>query len=111
MGGLFPNLIDKPVLKQLSYAAGTQWAFAASASSVDLGRMQAFDTVAREAPTVQLDAPLTKFESLDASLREPASWQHLPATWFEDVSFVLGLAVLAVLATGLAVRRRPPGEP
>jgi ABC-type multidrug transport system ATPase subunit len=111
MGGLFPNLIDKPVLKQLSYAAGTQWAFAASASSVDLGRMQAFDAVAREAPTLQLDAPLTEFESLANGLSEPASWQHRPVTWIEDVGLLLGIGGLAVLATGLAVRRRPPGAP
>jgi ABC transport system ATP-binding/permease protein len=110
MGGLFPNLIDKPVLKQLSYAAGTQWAFAASASSADLGRMQAFNAIAREAPTLQLDAPLTRFESLATGLSEPASWQHRPATWLEDVGILLGIGGLAVLATGLAVRARPPGE-
>jgi hypothetical protein len=99
------------VLRQLSYAAGTQWAFAASASSVDLGRTQAFETVAREAPTLQLDAPLTSFESLAAGLGEPASWQHRPVTWIEDVAILLGVGGLAVLGTGVAVRRRPPGVP
>ena len=111
MGGLFPNLIDKPVLKQLSYVASTQWAFAASASSVDLGRMQAFDTVAREAPTLQLDAPLTRFDSLATGLGEPAGWQHRPVTWIEDVGILIGIGALAVLSAGLAVRCRPPGEP
>jgi ABC transport system ATP-binding/permease protein len=111
LGGLFPNLVDKPVLKQLSYAASTQWAFSASASSVDLGRMQAFDAVAREVPRVQLDAPVTTFESLANGLGEPASWQHEPATWIEDVGILLGIAALAVLAAGVAVRRRPPGDP
>ena len=51
MGGLFPDVVDKPVLKQLSDAASTQWSFAAAASSVDLGRMQALETVASDAPT------------------------------------------------------------
>ncbi len=111
LGGLFPNLVDKPVLKQLSYAASTQWAFSASASSVDLGRMQAFDTVAREVPRVQLDAPVTTFESLANGLGETASWQHEPATWIEDVGILLGIGALAVLAAGVAVRRRPPGDP
>jgi hypothetical protein len=78
---------------------------------VDLGRMQAFDAVAREAPTLQLDAPLTEFESLANGLSEPASWQHRPVTWIEDVGLLLGIGGLAVLATGLAVRRRPPGAP
>jgi hypothetical protein len=111
LGGLFPNLVDKPVLKQLSYAASTQWAFSASASSVDLGRMQAFDTVAREVPRIQLDAPVTTFESLANGLGEPASWQHEPVTWIEDVGILLGIGGLAVLAAGVAVKRRPPGEP
>ena len=110
LGGLFPNLVDKPVLKQLSYAASTQWAFSASASSVDLGRMQAFDAVAREVPGVQLDAPVTAFESLANGLGEPASWQHQPVTWVEDVGILLGIGALAVVAAGVAVKRRRPGE-
>jgi ABC-type multidrug transport system ATPase subunit len=111
MGGLFPSLIDKPVLKQLSYAASTQWSFAASASSVDLDRMQAFDTVARVAPTLQLDAPLTSFTSLASSLGEPDAWQHRPAAWLEDVGLLVALGGLTVLAAGLAVHRRAPGAP
>lgn len=108
MGGLFPDVVDKPVLKQLSYAASTQWSFAAAASSVDLGRMQALDTVASDAPTIQLDAPISKFESLATSLREPSSWQHRPGTWLEDVGAVVLIAGLALLGAGLAVRRRRP---
>jgi len=111
LGGLFPDLVDKPVLKQLSYAASTQWAFSASASSVDLGRMQAFDAVAREVPSLQLDAPVTRFESLANGLGEPAGWQHRPVTWVEDVALLLGIAGLAVVAAGVAVKRRRPGEP
>ena len=75
MGGLFPDVVDKPVLKQLSYAASTQWSFSAAASSVDLGRMQALDTVGRDAPTIRLDDPISKFQSLATSLQEPSSWQ------------------------------------
>jgi ABC transport system ATP-binding/permease protein len=108
MGGLFPDVVDKPVLKQLSYAAGTQWSFAAAASSIDLGRMQALDTVASDAPTIQLDAPISKFESLATSLREPSSWQHQPGTWLEDVGAVVLITGVALLAAGLAVSRRRP---
>jgi ABC transport system ATP-binding/permease protein len=108
MGGLFPDVVDKPVLKQLSYAASTQWSFAAAASSVDLGRMQALDTVASDAPTIQLDAPISHFESLATSLTEPSSWQHEPDAWLEDVGAVVLIAGVALLAAGLAVRRRRP---
>ncbi len=106
MGGLFPDVVDKPVLKQLSYAASTQWSFAAAASSVDLGRMQALDTVASDAPTIQLDDPISKFESLATRLQQPSSWQHEPDTWLQDVAAVVLIAGLALLGAGLAVRRR-----
>jgi ABC-type multidrug transport system ATPase subunit len=108
MGGLFPNLVDKPVLKQLSYAASTQWSFSALASSVDLYRMQGVDTVAREAPTVQLTAPLTRFESLADRLETPESWQHRPGAWLGDIGALVAIFVVAILATGVAVHRRAP---
>jgi hypothetical protein len=108
MGGLFPDVVNKPVLKQLSYAASTQWSFAAAASTVDLGRMQALGTVASDAPTIQLDAPITRFESLATSLQEQSSWQHEPGPWLEDLAAVIAISGVMLIVTGLAVRRRRP---
>jgi ABC-type multidrug transport system ATPase subunit len=108
MGGLFPDVVDKPGLKQLSYAASTQWSFAAAASSVDLGRTQALDTVARDAPTIRLDDPIAKFESLATSLQEPASWQHEPQAWLDDILDLVLIAGVATAGAGLALRRRRP---
>jgi hypothetical protein len=108
MGGLFPDVVNKPGLKQLSYAASTQWAFAAAASSDDLGRAQALDTVGSDAPTIQLDDPLNRFQSLASSLREPSSWRHQPGAWLEDVGALLLIAALGILGAGLALRRRRP---
>jgi hypothetical protein len=108
MGGLFPDVVDKPVLKQLSYAASTQWSFAAAASSVDLGRMQALDSVGRDAPTIRLDDPIGKFDSLATSLQESSSWQHEPSAWLKDVGAVVLISGLALLAAGIAVSRRGP---
>jgi len=108
MGGLFPDVVNKPGLKQLSYAASTQWAFAAAASSVDLGRAQALDTVGSDAPTIQLDDPLNRFQSLASSLREPSSWRHQPGAWLEDVGALVLIAGVGILGAGLALRRRRP---
>ncbi len=108
MGGLFPDVVNKPVLKQLSYAASTQWAFAAAASSVELGRMQGLNTIGSDAPTIQLEDPLARFEPLASSLREPSSWQHEPDAWLEDLGALLLIAGLAILAAGLALRDRRP---
>jgi hypothetical protein len=108
MGGLFPDVVDKPVLKQLSYAASTQWSFAAAASSVDLGRMQALDMLGRDAPTVRLDDPIDKFQPLATSLRDRSSWRHRPTAWLTDVGAVVLISGLALLAAALAVGRRRP---
>ncbi len=108
MGGLFPDVINKPGLKQLSYAASTQWSFAAAASSVDLGRMQALDTVGRDAPTIRLDDPISEFKSLATSLQDAASWEHEPGAWLKDVGILVLIAGLAILAAALALRRRHP---
>jgi ABC-type multidrug transport system ATPase subunit len=108
MGGLFPDVVDKPVLKQLSYAASTQWAFAAAASSVDLGRIEALNAVGSDAPTIQLRDPISKFESLATSLQQPSSWQHEPSAWLEDVGALVVIAGVAILAAALALRRRRP---
>jgi hypothetical protein len=108
MGGLFPDVVDKPVLKQLSYAASTQWSFAAAASSVDLGRMQALDMLGRDAPTVRLDDPIDKFQPLATSLRDRSSWRHRPTAWLTDVGAVVLISGLALLAAALAIGRRRP---
>lgn len=108
MGGLFPDVVDKPVLKQLSYAASTQWSFAAAASSVDLGRMQALDTIGRDAPTIRLDDPVSEFESLASSLKGQSSWRHEAGAWLEDVAALVLIAGLGIFAAGLALRRRRP---
>ena len=108
MGGLFPDVVDKPVLKQLSYGAGTQWSFAAAASSVDLGRMQALDLVASQAPNVDLRRPLSAFQSLDTTLRGQSSWQHDPDVYLEDAGMVVLIAAAGAIGAGLAVRRRRP---
>jgi ABC transport system ATP-binding/permease protein len=108
MGGLFPDVVDKPVLKQLSYAASTQWSFAAAASSVDLGRMQALNTIGSDAPTIRLDDPIGEFEPLASSLKGQSSWQHAPGAWLKDIGALVLIAGVGILAAGLALRRRRP---
>ena len=45
--------------------------------------MQALDTVASDAPTIRLDDPIGKFDTLATSLQESSSWQHDPGAWLE----------------------------
>lgn len=108
MGGIFPDVVEKPGLKQASYLAGTQWGFSATASTVDLDRLQALDKVASKAPTFRLDAPLAEFESVASELRPNARWSHEPGTWLVNIGALLALTAAGTLGAGLLLRRQRP---
>jgi hypothetical protein len=106
MGGVFPDVVEKPVLKQASYLASTQWALSASASTIDLDRLQSIDKVAREAPTVRLDQPLETFDDLTERLEPEPLWEHDEGTWLADAGALAGLTLAGAVGAGVAVRRR-----
>jgi ABC-type multidrug transport system ATPase subunit len=108
MGGVFPDVVEKPGLKQASYVAGTQWGFSAAASTVDLDRVQSVDRIARKAPAIRLDSPLPQFESLAVSLKPDARWAHDPDTWLKNAGALVALTALGIGGAGLALRRRRP---
>ena len=108
MGGVFPDVVEKPGLKQASYLAGTQWGFSATASTVDLDRLQALDKVASKAPTFRLDAPLAQFESVASELRPNPRWRHEPGTWVVNIGALLALTAAGTLGAGLLLRRQRP---
>ena len=108
MGGVFPDVVEKPGLKQASYIAGTQWGFATAASTIELERLQSVDKIASNAPTIRLDAPMSEFEALADNLRPTERWTHDAGTWLTNVAALLGLAALGIAGAGLAVRRRRP---
>jgi ABC-type multidrug transport system ATPase subunit len=108
MGGVFPDLVDKPVLKQASYLAGAQWAFSASASTVDLDRLMSVDRVARTYPEVPLDDPGPALAELSDDEIVDRFWRHDWQTWMLSAGALLGLTAAGVLATGAILRRRRP---
>jgi ABC-type multidrug transport system ATPase subunit len=105
-GGVIPDVVEKPVLKQGSYLASTQWGFSATASTVDLDRIQAVDRVAREAPTIRLDSPLSEFRPISQSLQGEQRWNHEPHTWLWNAGALVALSCVGTLGAGLALRRR-----
>lgn len=108
MGGVFPDVAEKPGLKQASYLAGTQWGFSTAASTVDLDRLQSVDKIAGNAPTIRLDAPLSQFASLSEELRPNARWRHEPGAWLANAAALVALTGAAIGGAWLAVRRRRP---
>jgi hypothetical protein len=108
MGGVFPDVVEKPGLKQASYLAGTQWGFSTAASTVDLDRLQSVDKIASNAPTIRLDAPLSEYESLAQSLRPTERWRQKPDTWLWNAGALVAIAAAGIGAAGLALRRQRP---
>lgn len=108
MGGLFPDLIDKPVLKQASYAASAQWGFSAVASTVDLDRLQSVDRLARQLPAVRLDDPLPLLRVLSepGQAEGEARWRHDWPTWLRDAGVLVALTLAGIGASMLALLRR-----
>ncbi len=106
MGGVFPDMVDKPGLKQVSYLAGTQWAFSAAASTVDLDRLQAIDKIAREVPTVRLDDPLESFREVTAEIDRNRLWRHDATTWLADFGALIAVTLIGLGISAAALWRR-----
>jgi hypothetical protein len=108
MGGVFPDLVDKPVLKQASYVAGAQWAFSASASTVDLDHLMSVDRVARSHPEIHIDNPGPALAALSDERIVDRFWRHDWQTWLLSAGALLALTAAGVLGTGLILRGRRP---
>jgi ABC transport system ATP-binding/permease protein len=108
MGGVFPDVVDKPVLKQASYLAGAQWAFSASASTVDLDKLMTVDRVARSYPEVRIDDPGPALAKLSDDEIVERLWRHDWQTWSVSAGALLLLTAAGVLGTGAILRRRRP---
>ncbi|HEU0336370.1 MAG TPA: FHA domain-containing protein [Gaiellaceae bacterium] len=108
MGAVFPDLSERPVLKQAGYLAGTQWGFAASASTVDLNALEALNDVAREFPTVDLRDPGALVDGLDSLGEGEGRWEHEPGRWLTAMLALAGLTAAGLVGAGLALRRYDP---
>lgn len=108
MGGVFPDLVDKPVLKQGSYLASTQWAFSASASTVSLDRLQAVDRLARAVPTIRIADPSAALREIGRARGGERRWRHTAQAWLSSAGVLLALTLAGVAGSMVALRRRRP---
>jgi ABC-type multidrug transport system ATPase subunit len=108
MGGVFPDVVDKPGLRQASYVASAQWAFSASASTVDLDHLMTVDRVARSYPEVRIDNPGPALAKLSDDKIVDRFWRHDWQTWSLNAGALLLLTAAGVLATAALLRRRRP---
>ena len=111
MGGIFPEVVAKPGLKQLSYVAGSQWGFSAAASTAGLNDLEPLNGLARAVPTLDLSNPQAATHRLaTASLGEPR-WDHTAGAWWLSIGALAGLSVALIAGAGAALRRYDPHRP
>ena len=105
IGGIAPEMIAKPGLKQLSYVASTQWAFSASASTTGLNDLEPLSSLARAVPTLNLADPTSAASGFARGFRGESRWDHTAGAWATSMLALLGLAAASIVAAGFALRR------
>jgi len=108
MGGVFPEVVRQPVLKQLTYVAGTQWGFSAAASTTGLSDLEPLNGLAEAVPTVDLSRPEATADGLVRALRGHPRWDHELAAWGTSMLALLALTLAGLVGAGLALRRYDP---
>jgi ABC-type multidrug transport system ATPase subunit/pSer/pThr/pTyr-binding forkhead associated (FHA) protein len=108
LGGVVPQIGNKPVLRQLGYVASTRWGFAGMASTSDLNDLQAVNGALTRTPTFNVDDPNELFNAFHNNVRGDPLWDHTSSAWLADVGALLGLTVIALLGTGFVLRRELP---
>jgi ABC transport system ATP-binding/permease protein len=88
----FLAIDTKPVLSQIAPAASAQWGYSMSAATVDMNGITNLANAVPGAPKAETHV----------------RWNHDARTWLIDGGWLVGLFVLTLAATALALRRRDP---
>ncbi len=108
-GSVLPEIVDKPVLREMSTVSSAQWGVAAAASTVDLNELQLFDERLRDLRTVDAADPLPALETLTREPEPEQRWAHTASAWWTAVSALALLTVVPLAATVVVLRRDPAG--
>lgn len=106
MGGVFPDITDKPVLNQARYVASADWGFSTMASTADLERLAPLDHLGRQLPPVRLEDPTPVLTAIARQPVDEARWRHEPRAWLLDAAALLGLTTLFTGAAAMVLARR-----
>ena len=109
-GVVLPEIVDKPVLRELSLVSSTQWGIAGAASTVDLNQLQVLDDRLRDLRSVDANNPEPAVEAMTASPEPNRRWAHTRGAWSQAVLALVALVVVALTATTIALRRYDPGR-
>jgi ABC-type multidrug transport system ATPase subunit len=109
-GVVLPEIVDKPVLNQMSLLSSTQWGIAGAASTAGLNELQVFDDRLRDLRTVDANDPERAVDALAAEPAPPSRWAHEGGAWLTAVLALIALTTLPLVGTTLALRRYDPGR-
>jgi ABC-type multidrug transport system ATPase subunit len=106
---------ERPVLRELSYVASAQWAYASVGSTVHLNRLlydQARAADQRAPAVADPDrAPAAVRDTVRqvTGVRPQDRWRQAFPAWAADIGALLGLLGVELLGTALMLRSRDPG--
>ena len=107
-GGVLPEIVDKPVLREVANLSSSQWGFAGSASTADLNRLQAFTDQLRDLREVDATDPGPALEALAEPVNPPERWAHTSSAWFTATGALVVLTLVPLGAAVIVLRRKEP---
>jgi hypothetical protein len=109
-GVVLPEIVDRPVLRELSLVSSTQWGVAGAASTVDLDSLQVFDDRLRDLRSVDANDPEAAVEALAAPPEPDGRWAHTTGAWVRALLALIALIAVPLVATAFVLRRYDPGR-
>jgi ABC-type multidrug transport system ATPase subunit/pSer/pThr/pTyr-binding forkhead associated (FHA) protein len=107
-GGVLPEIVDKPVLREMSLASSAQWGFGAAASTADLNELQAFTDQLRDLREIDAADPAPALEALSEPAQPEQRWEHTSSAWFTATGSLVVLTMLPLAGAVLVLRRQSP---
>lgn len=107
-GVVLPEIVDRPVLREVSLISSAQWGVAGAAVTADLGMLQQSDDRLRGRRIIDAADPAPAVEAMTAPARANPRWAHTPQAWLRAVAALLILIVVPLVATIGVLRRRDP---
>jgi hypothetical protein len=105
VGGIFPEVVDKPVLRQASYVSSAQWGFAAVSATAESNQLAVINDVARNIPTIDLRDPVPVVTAVLGADLGDSRFNHEPRAWWSAIAAVVLLTVLGLIGTWLVLVR------
>ena len=106
IGGVFPEIANKPGLKQASYVASAQWGFSAEAATADVNHLQATTNIIRKLSGTDVRNPDALNRALTTPVTGQSRWDHEFGAWAINMAMLILITAVLLSLTGLTLVRR-----